>query len=836
MKFFKNSIYVVLLLLIATSNTTLNAQQNFFKSLESKDARTELKLPKYLKEAKILTLDEQSAKRYLQTAPMEFKNEGKTLPFDVVLPDGRIETFGLVESPILDSKVAVLRPDIKTYSGNGLNNKALIIRVCLSDLGFNAIILNVETSKSVYIEQSNQDKSLYFSYFAKLTLSEKEKNSFCKVKNEKEHSIENKIIQERGVTNNTGANLRTYRLAVCCTGEFTLRHGATPANAYTVLVNYVNRMNAVFERDLSVRFTLVTSSAYCFPDSLTDGYTNGDTGLMADQNAPKLNTLLGVTNFDIGHVLGVGVGTGSGIAVQPGVCDDSHKAKGATLEGNPNSYDQPFFDHALFHEVGHQFNMEHSYNSKQGICDTRNLDTSVEPGAGASLMSYGFTCGSDDYIQNNTTGAEIVKFFHSTNYSQAILCMTSSNASTCGTSVATGNTPPTVTMPTNYTIPKSTPFELVGTATDPNGDALTYSWEGMNIGGVADPIASDLDNTTKSPFSRTYNPVTTGKRTFPLLSAILNGTNQAKGDKLPSIATTLNYRMTVRDNRAGGGGSSFGTVAITVDGTKGPFLETTNFSGVYMPNTLQNLTWSVNGTNTMSPNIKISASGDGGLTFPYVLAASTPNDGTEIVAMPNINTSTARIKIEAIGNVFFDISNIDFILAGPLAVTLTSFAGKKDRNTNLLIWETASESNNEGFEVERSHDGNRFEKIAFTKGHGTTNQTQNYSCADLKPINGINYYRLKQVDFDGRYKYSNVLTLINDDNMTIAVYPNPSTGIFSIVLANEANETDEAILIYNAFGQKINVQVNQNQLDLSGQPSGLYYLQTQNQVLKLIKK
>ena len=823
---FKN--LILLFLVVILSNAAVKAQQNFFKPIDTNDARSSVQLPRAIKEGAVLSLDETEAKTYLRNAPMEFKNEGKTLPFDIVLPTGEVETFGLVESPMLAPNVAALYPEIKTYSGNGLKNKALIIRISVTSFGFNAILLNVEGTKTVYVEQCKADRDVYFSYFTDAVVPDYLSASICKVK---EHPATEVHAQERGTTNNTGADLRTYRFGFCCTGEYTSAHGGTPASAYASLVDYISRMNAVFERDLSIRFSLVTNNTYCFPDSLTDGFSNYSTDLLSDQNVTKLNTLLGSANFDIGHVIGKSSATGEGIASN-GACKTVTKANAATLEGAA-PYGQPYFDHAFFHEVGHQFSMSHSFNSSLGACTTREQATSVEPGAGITLMSYAFTCGTDDYLAVHESGTEIVKFFHSINYTQAITYVETGSGSTCGTVTTTGNTPPTVTMPSTYTVPKSTPFELTGTATDPNGDALTYSWEGMSVGGIATPTAADLDDTAKPPFFRSYNPKTIGKRTFPLLDAILDGTNQRKGDKLPSIATTLDLRMTVRDNRAGGGGVSFGTMVVSIDGTKGPFLETTNLAGTYAPNSAQTITWSVNNTAGTTPNVKISLSSDGGLTFPYVLLASTPNDGTESVNLSNINTTTARIKVEAIGNIFFDISNADFTIAGPLPIVLTTFTGKKENNTNVLSWKTASETNNTGFEIERSQDGNRFEKIGSVKGNATTTQVQNYNFTDQRPLNATNYYRLKQLDFDSRFEYSNTVVLNNGKDKSIAVYPNPSTGIFTIVNENEGEKTYNVI---NAFGQKIIVNIEKNQLDLSNQPSGLYYLQMQNQAVKLVKK
>jgi len=107
-------------------------------------------------------------------------------------------------------------------------------------------------------------------------------------------------------------------------------------------------------------------------------------------------------------------------------------------------------------------------------------------------------------------------------------------------------------------------------------------------------------------------------------------------------------------------------MVVTVNDTADPFAVTApNTAVTWAGGSAQTITWSVNGT-TAAPiscaNVKISLSTDGGQTFPTVLAASTPNDGTEVVTIPNTATTTARIKVEAVGNIFFDISNANFTI------------------------------------------------------------------------------------------------------------------------------------------------------------------------------
>ncbi len=228
-------------------------------------------------------------------------------------------------------------------------------------------------------------------------------------------------------------------------------------------------------------------------------------------------------------------------------------------------------------------------------------------------------------------------------------------------------------------------------ATDANDptNQLTYSWEENDLGpasGTATAPDSDADGMAR-PIFRILPPTNAGAtRNFPSLPYILNNANVPPvtftgtspigvvcnagncitGEILPSIGRVMNFRVTVRDNNAGSGGAADAGMTLTVDGTSGPFRVTAPNTAITatggMPFTV---TWDVANT-TAAPvsaaNVKISISTDGGMTFPTVLLDSTPNDGSESVTFPNVTTTTARIKVEAVGNIFFDISDVNFAI------------------------------------------------------------------------------------------------------------------------------------------------------------------------------
>ncbi len=278
-----------------------------------------------------------------------------------------------------------------------------------------------------------------------------------------------------------------------------------------------------------------------------------------------------------------------------------------------------------------------------------------------------------------------------------------------GAVTATGNGIPTATAPAGFTIPLRTPFQLTGSGSDPDGDTLTYLWEQTDRGGAA---GTGLTSNTKTngplfrqfsfrasvsePDSLLYNSPgqnavsTNPTRVFPDLPQLLaNETNAESGtcSALAGVAqincfseflptadyvgfagvnaspARLNFRLTVRDGR--GGVNSANTVLTLAPGT-GPFLVTAPNSAVTLDGAdITTVTWSVAGTNAAPINttqVRILLSTDGGLTWPTVLNNGTANDGSEGVTMPNVATTQARVRVEAVGNVFFDVSNANFAI------------------------------------------------------------------------------------------------------------------------------------------------------------------------------
>ncbi len=153
-------------------------------------------------------------------------------------------------------------------------------------------------------------------------------------------------------------------------------------------------------------------------------------------------------------------------------------------------------------------------------------------------------------------------------------------------------------------------------------------------------------------------------------------------------------------------------------------------------------------------------------------------------------------------------ADLNFELTGTAAlpVELISIDAIRNKGIIELIWRTASELNNEGFELEHSLDGRNWERIDFIPGHGTTFEKQTYSYIDEKPMLGTNYYRLRQVDFDGQFEYSDIVSIAfrGDDTVKdVVIYPNPvQHGSLGVYLPVE----EATLQLYDAVGKLVQQQ------------------------------
>ncbi|MBS1809121.1 MAG: putative Ig domain-containing protein [Acidobacteria bacterium] len=609
---------------------------------------------------RLMQLNQEALQRLLASAPQEFSERSRQAPLVLTLPlpDGTLARFKVVESTIMTSDLAARLPQIKTYQGQGLDDPALTARFDWSPQGLHGIILS--GSEAFFIEpQTAGNTSRYLTYDASSVEQERGRVA-CGVREtatalKKQATVEFAGRATPEVT--AGAQLRTYRTAITTTGEWTQVYGQGNVNtAATAIVTIMNQINAIFEREIAVRFVVINNQGLIYTDAATDPFANVSSGEELEKTQQTLDQAIGNANYDIGHLFGTTQGF-SGLAGLGVVCNAPRKGQGLSLMGGQLTH--PINVLGLAHEIGHQFNANHSYNGTTDGCNSRSDQASWEPGSGSTIMSYVGSCGAENLQQSTDP------FFHIGSL-EAMSAFITNN--TCANLVATGNNPPTVNAGANYTIPKETPFTLTATGNDPDGDAVTYSWEQLDLGAAGPP---NTDDGQTRPLFRSFAPTANPARTLPQMQYVLAGnlplTYQANGrtflvgESYATTTRTMNFRVTARDNRANGGGVNSGAMQINVRSEAGPLVVTAPAADVRLaPGSAQTVTWNVANTNAApinTENVRLTLSTDGGVTFPTVLAESVPNNGQAQITLPTVApTATARIKVEAVGNVFFNVS------------------------------------------------------------------------------------------------------------------------------------------------------------------------------------
>lgn len=641
---------------------------------------------------KIYSLDINGLKNVLAKAPKRLA-AGEKSEIIISFPnaEGRMENFKVRENSNFDPQLAAKYPDIKSYVGEGLENPSSTVYFSVSPLGLSSMEIYGDKS-AVFIEPYTKDLSTYIVY--KKSDKKDDLNKFeCTVLDVAQKGAFASNVTAR--PNADDAKLRTFRLALSCTGEYTSYFGGTKANALAAMNNTMTRVNGVFEKDFSARMVLISNNdAVIYTSASSDPYSAA--AQMNNWNSQLQSTLtsvIGEANYDIGHLFGASGGGGNAGCIGC-VCTNGSKGSGYTSPADGIPSGDNFDIDYVAHEMGHQFGGNHTFSmSNEGT------GANMEPGSGSTIMGYAGITSQD--IQPHSDA-----FFHAISIQQIT---NNIKAKTCPVSTNTGNSIPTANAGSDYTIPKGTPFMLTGTGTDANGDSLTYIWEQMDNASSSQTGASSAASATKAsgPTFRSFTPTASPVRYFPRMASVLAGATTTAGSEitveaLSNVARTYNFRFTVRDNRAGGSGNNSDDAVITVNGTAGPFsVSSQNSATTYTGGTSQTVTWNVAGTTANgvnAANVDIFWSTDSGNTWTTLLAG-TPNDGSQAVIIPNSSTTTGRIMVKGSNHIFFDVNNANITVnagsgtvdtTAPTAPTLAA-SGTTSTSTNLS-WSGATDN------------------------------------------------------------------------------------------------------------------------------------------------
>jgi len=599
---------------------------------------------------------------------------GQSTVISIPNADGQMERFEVYEDSNFDTALQARFPEIRAFSGRGLTDRFSTLKLSISPQGIQTVVFRSDADNE-FIEPFSADHKVYSVFRGG---SEGERSPWMCSTGDVGFltGIRDSFRLNGDVANRPESNagqLKTMRLAQSCNGEYANYFGATSSAQVALVLAAFNatltRSNGVYEKDLAVHLNLIDATTnVIYYNPATDPYTDLDS--WNGQLQATLTANIGEANYDIGHMFGASGGGGNAGCIGC-VCVDGQKGSGITSPADGIPQGDNFDIDYVVHEVGHQMGANHTYSYVN-----EGTGRNKEVGSGITIMGYAGITSYD-------VAPHSIDTFHETSIEQIQANLANK---TCPiTTNMTQNLPPVVASVPNYTIPISTPFALTGSATDPDGDSLTYQWEqndNSNTSGSGSPASPGK---TTGPNWISFRPTSSGTRYFPKMATVLaglfvspalpGGDAVANTEALSSVSRTLNFRLTVRDNKPYVPGVTIGQTqytdtAITVSNTSGPFKVTSpntpiNVSG----GSLQTITWNVANT-TAAPvsvaNVKISLSTDGGASFPTVLAASTPNDGSADVTIPMGVTSQARIKIEAVGNIFFDVSDANFSIAAPV--------------------------------------------------------------------------------------------------------------------------------------------------------------------------
>ncbi len=652
-------------------------------------------------------LNLEALKKILAAAPREGRG-GDPATIFVPLPDGTYTQVAVEESPVLGPDLAAQYPTLKTFTFDGVEDTKISGRMTLAGDSFQAILRPPDDFARI-TPLTTTEGTFHLSFLNKNRTDGA--NDFRNHDDPRDPHHDDppaiasvpgvaaaspdksdKVVSVQGGGSvgiqalQTGSTLRVFRMAASTTGEYYQAmagpNGVTDVVA--AIVAEVNNANLGFETEFAVRMQLDWAVLYSNP--ATDPFTTINPNSMPpitvcntrDENVDAISDVLDPSNYDVGFAFSQGGGNGCAWYV---ICTGT-KEQGAGLFDT--SLAPGSSTGLILHEMAHQLGAKHTFSSNTGSCGNLgefNQPSAFEPGSGSTISSY-FNACSPNNVDTSLVGAGF--YFHAHTFEEVISNITSGSG-TCGASVATGNTPPAVDAGSDYTIPRGTPFELTGSGSDPDGDGLLFTWEQYDVASGPRNINTDPGD---GPLFRSVPPTADGDvRVFPNMTDILSNTVQ-NGEFLPVTDRTMTFRLTARDNRAGGGGISSDDAVLTVSGN--PFFITNPNGGeVIGEGCTIPTTWTVGG-GSVANLVDLGFSDDGGNSFDP-LFGPTANDGAASPIAPCTATNQARLKASGVGNVFFDVSNNNFsIVPTPPVASIAAIGGAVDQACTFKVQFTAA--------------------------------------------------------------------------------------------------------------------------------------------------
>ena len=622
-------------------------------------------------------IDLSALKVQLQNAPQRGVDSNLSTVIIEYPTTSGVEFFRVKEASIMAPELQAEYSDFRSYVGQSVNDADSQIRFSITSQGFHGMMFSPRLGTQFVDSYSFNNSSVVV--YKKSDLINHGDHWECHV--EDTYDLNQRFVgpeQTFDVKNANDGLLRDFRLAISTTVEYSQFHWLRAGVAATdpilakrnavaaAIIVTMTRNNFIYERDLSVTMTLVANNSALISID-TDNFSNSSPGAILGENQTAIDTIIGTANYDVGHIFSTG---GGGLASLASPCTN-RKAQGVT--GSSAPVGDPFDIDFVAHELGHQMGAPHSFNGDASNCagGNRSASNAFEPGSGSTIMAYAGICPPQN-IQNNSDA-----YFHQGSLN-SIFNNISVGLSTCAQVTLTGNVAPIAIADGDYIIPRNTPYKLVGNSTDVDGTSThTYTWEQNDLSTIT---GLPQETNATGPMVRSFEGTSDKVRYIPRLEELLvNGGNSTQWEKLSSVSRVQTFDLTVRDNDTRGGQTNSDEMIVQVDANAGPFRVTSQNTGgvVWLPNTVENITWDVAGTdaNTINAaNVNILLSTDGGLNFDTVLAANVPNTGSYALTVPaGIVSPSCRLMVEGAGNIFFALNNTEFNINADVQITCTTY-------------------------------------------------------------------------------------------------------------------------------------------------------------------
>ncbi len=738
-------------------------------------------------------LDINALKSVLLNAPQRESSTFNSSNVVISFPnsEGKMEAFKILESSVMEAELQAQYPEIRSYIGKSLTDPTAVMRFSVTPLGLHTMTLSSKGTQLIDPYTENSDYIVYSKNELPIpnTLFE------CGVIDE-DSPFKGVDFDVTAARNANDGTLRTYRLAMGSSVNYTNFHGGTVNGALEAMGVTMTRVSGVYERDLSITFVLVANNNLLIS---TNGNVIFDNGGSFGAATGIINGIIGSGAYDIGHV----VTTGSGGVAGLGVVCTTAKARGTTGLNAPvgDTFDIDF----VAHEIGHQFGATHPFNGSAGSCagGNRTASTAYEPGSGSTIMAYAGICAPQN-VQNNSDD-----YFHQISLQQIWDFVSVGNGGACDTPTATGNTAPTANAGNSYSIPISTPYKLTASSTDVDGTAShTFTWEQFDLGPAGAPTDSDVNGPMVRSFQGTNDPV----RFIPRFTDVIaNGGVSTTWEKLASVDRDLNFQVTVRDNDASGGQTASDAMTVTTISAGGAFTIAT--PPAWGQNSTQTVNWNVGVSNVApinSMNVNILFSSDGGVTFPTTLASNVANDGSQDITVPNIaDTTNARIMVEAADNIFYNISDT-FSISNTPDFSISSSNGSQsacniDSVTYNLDYTTSNGfSENTAFTATGNPGGSN---VVFTPGSLNSTNTFTMSVNNLLAAANGNYTITITATSPSITKNIDVSLVIADGvcaSVANTTYATSTTGVVFNTISNLNTGKPSGYSDYTAMSTDVN--------------------------------